>query len=410
MILLARNSTYNNFFAVTWIFKYLWVLILLPKEVQFFCLLIYSIVLFTKNKIINTFTIKMFICFLLVWIFAILYQFITEKIDLERILATFNTFGIWVISLVIYGIISNMKLSPDIFLKISKYMWINLFILFFIYLAYLFLNIETISILGYKWYLRRMDYISSGVTTRFCGFMETVLGPSHFYCIAFPISIFYSRRKIGTILTISLGFLFYLPIFATHSRIGMVICLLVLIVSSIYLLLTSQRKYGMIIQQIIYLFLICVVIIALIFVLCNFDIVLSTITNFWSLRGGSNDARFNIYKNSLNKFITESPFIGIGIKYMIGDFPLGSHSTYIGILYKTGIIGSIFFIILFLSIFKNIYKNIKHTPHYVTLFSSFVLYCFFLIFADIDSCNWIIVIYFSFWGILQNISFREIVV
>ena len=100
--------------------------------------------------------------------------------------------------------------------------------------------------------------------------------------------------------------------------------------------------------------------------------------------------------------------IGIGIKYMLGDFPYGSHCTYIGIFYKTGLFGTLLFVIGIAMMCINIWNNIsnKETGRlaYIMILSYFGL----LIFSDIDASNWVLSLAFICYGLLNNRNFTSI--
>lgn len=68
-------------------------------------------------------------------------------------------------------------------------------------------------------------------------------------------------------------------------------------------------------------------------------------------RKNSSDTRLKIYTTSLKSMTENSPIIGLGIKPKtdaLGNFPIGSHSSYIGYITKNGYLGLIF-IFLFAS-------------------------------------------------------------
>lgn len=71
-----------------------------------------------------------------------------------------------------------------------------------------------------------------------------------------------------------------------------------------------------------------------------------SIASLWeavnAAREGSSALRFLVYQHSITEMLNSHPLIGFGIKardeYAI---PIGSHSTFVGVLYKTGVIGFI---------------------------------------------------------------------
>jgi len=108
--------------------------------------------------------------------------------------------------------------------------------------------------------------------------------------------------------------------------------LVILLVSTIIILLTSRRW----IQTGAGILVIMLCIISLPF--------LGIITaSFVEIRTGSSEQRFQLYEYQTEEVYERSPVIGLGVKERIGPFdvPLGSHSTYLGAIYKTGFLGGI---------------------------------------------------------------------
>lgn len=68
-------------------------------------------------------------------------------------------------------------------------------------------------------------------------------------------------------------------------------------------------------------------------------------------RAESSSLRFEIYALSFNSALAEHPFLGFGVKERSSNYavPLGSHSTLVGSMYKTGIIGFTLMSLLFIS-------------------------------------------------------------
>lgn len=67
----------------------------------------------------------------------------------------------------------------------------------------------------------------------------------------------------------------------------------------------------------------------------------------WGLREGSGTTRLDIYIYSLQRLQGADWILGLGIKPRedFFDFPIGSHSTIISLIYKTGLIGALAFIL-----------------------------------------------------------------
>jgi hypothetical protein len=64
------------------------------------------------------------------------------------------------------------------------------------------------------------------------------------------------------------------------------------------------------------------------------------------LRAGTSMSRLELYKYTFDTVMQKNPIIGMGAKPRIGDFkiPVGSHSTYLSLLFKTGFLGLLTFV------------------------------------------------------------------
>ena len=116
----------------------------------------------------------------------------------------------------------------------------------------------------------------------------------------------------------------------------------------------------------------------------------------------SNNLRIEIIITSIRRTLAESPLWGLGIKeYLYDGFPLGSHSTYVGFFYKTGIIGLIIGITIF--VVAN-YRVVKHGRKGIKIELYFFLFSLIILFAieDVDGTNWSIFLYFSMLALLSR--------
>ena len=375
--------------------KYLWLLILLPKMVQFVIYVILLCLLLLKRPIRLNRGVFFIILGALVQVVSILWQCITKDPSLSRVAAGLNTSLIWIVSALYYSLF--MEEDEPILKQFHNYFCINLMIMFGIYLFSLVSSASTFNILGHTLYLRRMDYLSSGTTSRFAGLTETVLGPSHFYAFTLPILLIGKDNWKGALLAI-LGFI---CVFETHSRMGVICCGGMLLVFLRQILI---KQFGI---KKIRPFDTFFIITAIVVLILNFNTFTSAFIRFFNARGGSNEARFTIYRKSLETFWNENPLIGCGIKNMIDmgngySFPYGSHSMYIGFLYKTGVIGTVFYLLGFIEIFMGMFRGLKNNPNRTSIILIFLCYFVMLIFADLDASDWVIVTMFSVWGILSN--------
>ena len=385
-----------------WIIKYLWILILLPKMVQFAVYSLILVLLLLKKPLHPNRGVFFFILGAAVQIIAIIWQCLIKDPALSRVAAGINTSLIWIISALFYSVFAGESLSPDAMKKYHDCCVRNLVIMFLIYLFSLVSPANTFNVLGHTIYLRRMDYLSSGTTSRFAGMTETVLGPSHFYAFTLPV-LFFGRHSGNDLRDVILAFLGFVCVFATHSRMGTICCFGMLY---LYVRQFLCNRYGKSITTLLDIITALTVFIAAI---VFWDRIADVFISFFNARGGSNEARFTIYRKSLAAFWNENPLFGCGVKNMIDmgngySFPYGSHSMYVGLLYKTGIVGTLFYTIGFIDIFIGLHSSLRSNRNCMSIILIFVCYFVMLIFADLDASDWVIVSMFSTWGILSNSS------
>lgn len=140
-----------------------------------------------------------------------------------------------------------------------------------------------------------------------------------------------------------------------------------------------------------------------------------------SMRGGSSSTRFLVYDLSLKAVLSYNPLIGFGIKPHPGDLiiPLGSHSSFLSILVRSGFLGFFIFFIAFVVIpFSSVLKISRKL-----LFSTGLSVCYvipakasivsyvsilaFIILQDIDAYASLAVLIFSSFAVLFYFSKTE---
>ena len=385
-----KKDKYN---LILWPIKFLWIIILLPKEFQFFLYLFFLIYLIIKFGVkLDKLSLMALLIPIVQFISIVMQVFIyPPEFSLSRLFAGINTMMIWFIAIMLFNFI-RFNYKKDYLDKISLYMFINMCILFFVYILYFILDRDSISIMGYTLLLRRDDWVEGVNVGRFCAFMESVLGPSHLFCFAFPLSLYFVKKSRFILPKLFYCCCSYLPIVETNSRIGTIVCFVIMILGLFYIISnhnSSNKK-----RLAIFSFFSIAIVLTVIFAIMYRAQLIDIFNSYLYSRQGSTNTRFKIYSESTSYVLENSPLFGIGIKYMIGDFPLGSHSTYVGLLYKTGIFGCLIFLLTIMYIYYKIYKNMN-----LYIFLSNILIFVLFIFADIDGADWYIVSYFIVWGI-----------
>jgi hypothetical protein len=115
-----------------------------------------------------------------------------------------------------------------------------------------------------------------------------------------------------------------------------------------------------------------------------------------SFREGSSESRLSMYGYAVKNMDLLDLLIGHGVKERIDlfKFPLGSHSTYLGFIYKYGLLGSSFFLLFVLFVVKDLIFLLTRCQSidfwiFLPVFSCL----FWMIFEDIDTPI-IVTIYF----------------
>lgn len=377
-------------------FFFIWILALLPKIIQLFLLVCWCLYLFlSKREKMLTSKIsrgEIALAIYCVW-YLLSITFNAPKAQTTRVFASVNTISVWFISLFIYFAYRNMRIDKLFLSKVALMDMLIMDILSMIYLSipslnFHFLNREFIG----------SDWLNGVRTTRFFCFFEYSNLVAIFCLILFPLSLLsvveYHSRLLGYIYCI----LSLLPIYASASRSGIILGCIMVLNGILYIRASLPRRRisnGIIVSIICFLFLSCFILFAKIFI-SKFDFIFNS-------RSGSNNERFSMYRYSIIKMLDESPLIGCGIKETIPQFgeyiPLGSHSTYIGVLFKTGVVGFILFFTALLLIIKLIMANNGFSPYLYIFIAILIVY---FVFEDIDGANWLLALLFGVAGCLSG--------
>jgi hypothetical protein len=375
------------------LFQYLWILVLCPKELQFFLLLIYVILINTDDlhrlKYYPDTLFVLMLSFSVIHMFSIIINAIFCQTEPVRIAAAFNTALIWIIAAFAYSYFKNHKVKLE---RICRLSCINLLIL--IGLAclslicfYILKNSDT-SIFGIDLY--GIDWFKGKPHLRFKGGMEYNNLVVILYVLLLPLAFSYLKQKSRVF---SFAFLLasFIPVILSLSRSGY------LIISTAYLLVFLLCK-GHKRKDYLLLAVFIVVFLGLLFMYAENikDIMESLIF----ARTGSNHTRMQIYFESVGLTLKNSPIWGMGIKHISeSGYPLGSHSTYIGVFYKTGIGGTFVFAGILTGILKILLSRKENKTIRAEAIFIFMLFLEFL-FEDMDGADWVIVLLFSVIGII----------
>lgn len=374
-------------------FIVLWPLVLLPKSLQLLLLLAIGMFL-SVYKIKNTNKVFLLVCaYACIHLLSIIINALIGDYDISRIAAAVNTAVIWIPAAFLYEYYRTTKIDIKKLLRIC--FWTENIMLILVtvywYMAYVKNMVSfTMPLIhkifyGYDWPL-----------FRFWGLLEYPTLVGGFTMLVAPFACLYVWMQTKKLLPVFIYYLYsFVPIYYAFSRNGYVLYIGLLVLCIFYIFVKRFKKEeaytGLVIAAGAVL-----VSIPVLLVLFN-----SLLEELLTMRGGSNLVRGELYQASLQAF-AKSPIWGVGIKTLNHLFlPLGSHCSYIGYLYKTGILGTICILCAFVLLVVYILKNKQGIYHRLISFFLFAMlaYC---IFEDLDGANWLVCLFFAVAGVLQN--------
>lgn len=374
------------------IFSGIWLIAVLPKTIQFAILITIAIYFICKKKSIfrfqNHVIATTYLLVNTILLVAIIVSVLTYSHDTDRIFAAINTCLITYISLLFFSYYSRKEL--DIY-KVSRYMFINMVILLLIYGLYLLIGLDgNYSFMNGA--LCGPDWINGKYEIRFRAYLEYTNLIIYMYLYCFPVSLIYVKKKFNGLFCLIYEVMLIAPIISSNSRTG-IVCGIVMLVScfilfNIRIFFVQIKKHKVLVFSSIIL---CLGLCILLF----YNKIYSVIMKALAVRQDSTSTRMGIYVASLKKMWNESPILGCGIKDYYGGYPYGSHSTFVGMFYKTGILGGSIYLIGIIIFVINIIRE-KEKNSYILMIKISIL-CVFAIslLEDIDGSNWNIVMFMS---------------
>lgn len=379
------------------LFQYFWVLAVLPKAMQLVCLGVLAVLLWRQGGIMekkpDKFTLLQLV-FLLIYGVSIVVNTIWGEHELRRIFAACNTWAVSFIAVFLYHVYSQSRLNQR---RLDRYCFINLMILIALWIIYLIVGNNSVTIFGRS--LNIPDYANNKPIQRFLGFLDYANIVVFAILFFYPATVSYLRKQKYVLGVVTV--LLFFVILSTNSRSGMVLYAMVL---AAYVLYSVRKLFFRLWERCKafyqnfkgnkHLLLAGVILAAAGLVALLAGLAIGVIQKLIEMRAGSNNMRSLIYQTSLKTMWENSPIIGIGIKDMIGDYPLGSHSTYIGVFYKAGILGGLIYLVSLLG--QAGYKLIsKNNNRFVVVFKLCMLAVMLLmVFEDLDGVNWCICVFY----------------
>lgn len=129
------------------------------------------------------------------------------------------------------------------------------------------------------------------------------------------------------------------------------------------------------------------------------------------LRGGSSSLRFSLYSGSIDMVLRENPLIGFGVLPLADWTPLavGSHSTYLSLFVRAGVVGVFFFTLFQFNILKIWFYGVRYSalPETRKIFNyigiSIIALSLFSLTEDIDASPPVTYLYFLLIGMMTVI-------
>lgn len=385
------------------IFKYLWLIAMLPKMVQLPILGAILICLYGKDcpkqALKFDFRADRYFTLLIVcnavYGFSIVVNVLSGQYELSRILAAGNTFAITCVALGFYHFYSTAELEME---RVEQYMSFNMNILFGLCVLYWLIgskgNLPFIGQLsGWDKVIKDVN-IGGEDTTRFLGYLEypnlTVF--MYLYCYAFSVN--YLSKKVPKVVSLIVEVLYALPLAAANSRAGVACAIAMTAVSLVltkvdrvtdFYLKNKAKSWGLGIAALAVICLVC------------YKPIGAVLQRILLYRGGSTITRSIIYGESIGKMLSQSPVWGCGIKAIIPElgYPYGSHSTYLGMFYKAGILGGTIYLIATLGAVIGIIRRKENSRFDILMSFTFLALFAFAVLEDIDGANWNIVMFMS---------------
>lgn len=381
------------------IFKYFWIIALMPKAVQLVLLtaLLCLMVFRTDRKLQPDRFFWMQLFCLGIFALAIVSNALLGDHSLSRVFAAANTCAVSVVAVFFYQFYRRIRLDYKL---LGKYATINLLILICLWLVFrLTRGNFNVSILGRD--LVVLDWVSGVEDKRFIGYLDYANLVVFMILFFYPLAMVYLQGK--RVFALALTGMLFLVTEDTNSRTGLILVALLVLA---YVVLELQKTFFNIYKRHRAQTWIFAILLVMIGAVACYDMILAIVDKIMGLRTGSNVMRLHIYSESIRTMLEDSPIIGIGIKDMLDfgeqKYPLGSHSTYIGMFYKIGLLGGTVYLISMIAAAISILKSKDKDQHFLMLKVCIVASLGLMALEDIDGANWCVCIFYSLLAFARN--------
>lgn len=381
------------------IFKYFWVIALLPKAVQLVALVavLFLMAAKTDRKLQPDGFVWLQVFCVALHGLSIVVNTVLGDHAMGRIFAAVNTCCITFVAVCYYLFYRRIQLD---YRRISRYAVANLLILLAMWLLYRVTD-GKVSPRIFNRDLLAEDWVSGVQDFRFIGYLDYANLVIFMVMFFYPLAMITLHRCRICALALTAGL--FLAIRDTNSRTGLIIMAALVLA---YVILELQKVFFNIYRRRrAQTWIFALMLLAAGVVVC-YDVILVVLDKIINLREGSNSMRLYIYELSMDKLLTESPILGIAIKDMLDfgaqQYPLGSHSTYLGMFYKIGILGGGVYLISMIAIAIKALKSKDKDQHMLMLKVSILAALGLMVLEDIDGANWCVCIFYSLLAMVQN--------
>lgn len=378
-------------------FALLYPIALLPTVPQTVILIVLAFILLPKRKP----KLDRFFSCMLVWCILYLASIV---INLQRtehsranIIVAFFTLGLNVAALLFYIHFRNVNVNLT---RIGRCAFWNILILILLAMIYLLIPVSRDwTLLGRN--MAEIDILRENVYGyRFCGFLGSTYIVVFFIFFNFPLSVYYIQKRLKKHWQILYALAIFAPVYAAGSRIGFllygvlfVLFLFVEFWERICVFYASRKSAS------VAIFAAVIVLLAIFGGYLAKRLILS--------RPGSNIGRMLLYQQSIRDVLMRSPAFGLGINDVLspdGKYYLGTRSTYIDVLYRTGIFGLVVYLLALgfrlYDLFKDKVLNKQRTIYIIAIIETLLL----MIVEDVDTNPWTICFFYIMVAIFDRIS------
>jgi hypothetical protein len=319
---------------------------------------------------------------------SILLNSATADLTIDRLLAALNTLCIGIVGIIFYC--HAIKTSEVEFNRVGKASFLNFAILLGLSIIFLVFTKMKTSIkppVILNNHLFVSDWFSGGHTWRFSAYLDYSTLVVAFTIGNLPYALIYAQRynhrKIMQTMILVIAFF---AVYLTNSRTG-TLCIVLLVLLSFSVI--YWKSYIELILVYIYKHkTTCAIVVIIVMTLLHRNII-NIIANILDMRQGSFYTRLSIYRESITMMLNNSPIWGMGIKKMMGNYPYGSHSTYIGVFYRAGIVGGTIYISALVSIVVNIFRNKKNDELTLLISGTILDFLILAVTEDLDGEIWV---------------------